>query len=174
MKSSTILGLVLVLVVAIGVALYLPSNPDDNELIPNNINEQGLEDQSEQSDEENNGMQDEVNGNAAEDSDMAMSATVALTGSGFSPRTVTIPRGGVVTWTNEGSGPMWVASAVHPSHAVYGDTTRSEHCASGYTGPVPFDQCDNGSSYSFTFEQSGTWQYHNHLDASQTGTVIVE
>ena len=176
MKSSNILGVIIALIVVGGVVLYFllsPSSaPDTNNggLIPNNTNEQGGLVQPGQLDEEDNGAQNE---NSSE-SDIVMSTSVALTSSGFTPRTITVPRGGVVTWVNEGGASMWVASAAHPSHAVYGNTTRNEHCASGYTGAVPFDQCDNGTRYSFTFEQAGTWQYHNHLDASQTGTVIVQ
>lgn len=105
---------------------------------------------------------------------LPMTAAVTLTASGFSPATITIAKGGTVTWTNETGGRMWVASAVHPSHEAYDGTSRSEHCASNYTGPVPFDQCGDSTTYSFTFNENGTWKYHNHAQASEIGTVVVQ
>jgi plastocyanin len=101
---------------------------------------------------------------------------VRYTDEGFMPAEVTVPVGRTVTWTNESSGKMWVASAMHPDHVVYGGTNRTVHCAEGYTGSVPFDQCvavDPGASYTFTFDKQGTWKYHDHINASRFGSVIV-
>jgi plastocyanin len=104
-----------------------------------------------------------------------MSATVMLTNAGFSPASITVAKGGTVTWVDQSGAPMWVASAVHPSHTSYDDSSRSEHCTPGYSGPVPFDQCkEETTHYSFTFNEAGTWNYHNHVSASETGTVIVQ
>jgi plastocyanin len=103
----------------------------------------------------------------------ATSATVNDTASGFTPGSVTIKVGGTVTWLNQSGGQMWIASAVHPTHSSYDGTTRDAHCAAGYTGATPFDECSAGNSYSFTFTKVGTWAYHNHLNPSQTGTVVV-
>lgn len=77
---------------------------------------------------------------------------------GFAPKTITVESGTTVTWTNESNRPMWVASDVHPAHNIFPD----------------FDQLGSGDSYSFTFGQTGEWEYHNHLFPSHTGTVIVE
>jgi len=68
---------------------------------------------------------------------------------------------------------MWVASAVHPTHTLYAGTSLSEHCGNGAANDS-FDQCDAGDDYSFTFKKTGEWKYHNHVNASQTGTVIVQ
>lgn len=106
-------------------------------------------------------------------SSASMSATVKLTSSGFSPATVTITKGGTVTWVSESGSPMWVAVAMHPSHELYDNTSKDEHCDGDYSGPAPFDQCSSGGNYSFTFNQVGTWKYHNHVNKSQFGTVIV-
>lgn len=161
----------MVLIVA-GAAWYLLPSPasapmDSDELTSTSANENESapvigEIQTIESDEEGN-------------TEAADGATlVVLTDGGFVPETITVPKGGVVTWINEGRGSMWVASDIHPTHEVYSDTTRSEHCAAGFAGTIPFDQCENGTRYTFTFDQSGTWHYHNHLDSAQTGTVIVE
>jgi len=102
------------------------------------------------------------------------SVTVLYGADGFSPSTVTIKKGDTVTFTNNGGGDMWVATAQHPAHSGYDGTPLSTHCAAGYTGPVPFDQCAAGTSYSFMFNQAGTWNYHNHNNAADFGKVVVE
>jgi plastocyanin len=156
------------MLIIIGAGWYLlsssPSVVDNNELTPLNTNEQS----------DFSPMLGEDQTLPLEEESSTGTVAVALTSSGFVPKTITVPKGAVVVWLNEGSGSMWVASAMHPTHEVYGETTRSEHCAASYTGAAPFDQCENSSRFAFTFDQSGTWQYHNHLDGAQTGTVIVE
>ncbi len=92
----------------------------------------------------------------------------------FSPNTVTIKKGTRVTFVNSEGAAMWVASDLHPTHTDFDGTNKSEHCAAGYTGPAPFDQCSSGDNFSFTFDKAGTWAYHNHLRASEIGTIIVQ
>ncbi|MDE2213243.1 MAG: hypothetical protein KGJ34_01795 [Patescibacteria group bacterium] len=103
----------------------------------------------------------------------ANSATVFLTSNGFSPQSVTIAQGGTVTFINQTSGSMWIASDPHPIHNGYDGTTLEEHCAQGYTGPAPFDECSAGNSFSFTFSKVGSWGYHNHIEAYVQGVVNV-
>jgi plastocyanin len=100
--------------------------------------------------------------------------TVTYTDQGFSPKEVTLNKGDSITFVNKSANPMWVASGVHPVHTEYDGTTREVHCAAGYTGPAPFDECATGTSFTFTFDKIGTWDYHNHADAEMTGTVIVK
>ncbi|MSU73850.1 hypothetical protein EXS56_01790 [Candidatus Kaiserbacteria bacterium] len=99
------------------------------------------------------------------------SATITYNGSTFSPQEVTIKKGGTVTWKNTSGSNMWVASAQHPSHVVYSGTSRQEHCPD--TSGTAFDQCVGGGDYSFTFTKTGTWGYHDHLNASLFGKVNV-
>lgn len=104
----------------------------------------------------------------------AEDVTVTYTDQGFAPASVTVAPGMKVVFVNQSSGGMWVASGVHPSHAVYSGTTLREHCPD--TANTAFDSCSAvppGSSYSFTFEKVGTWGYHDHLNASRTGSVTV-
>lgn len=101
-----------------------------------------------------------------------LSATVTYNGTTFSPAEVRIAKGGTVSWINASDKNMWVGSAAHPSHTVYSGTSLREHCTEGAT--PSFDQCKGGSNYSFTFEKTGTWGYHDHLTPSATGKVIVE
>ena len=98
-------------------------------------------------------------------------AVVTYTASGFSPATITISKGESVTWKNESNRRMWVASVVHPTHTIYPERTDADCFGSS------FDACAGagvGANYEFTFNEVGTWKYHNHLGAFNTGTVIVE
>ena len=94
---------------------------------------------------------------------------VEITSSGFSPKTLEISQGDTVTWTNKGSASSQPASAIHPTHTVYPE--------SGGCIGSKFDACRGlaqGESYSFTFNQKGTWGYHDHLSPSRTGTIVVK
>ncbi len=104
----------------------------------------------------------------------AAQASVVYSASGFSPATLTVAPGTRVTWTNNGGGRMWVGADEHPTHTQYDGTGRAEHCAAGYAGPAPFDQCAATDTYSFVFTKPGTFEYHNHSNAAHTGRIVVQ
>jgi len=112
-----------------------------------------------------------VGGGLGASSDAPLSATVSYNGSGFSPATVTIKKGGMVSWSNTGGASMWVASAQHPTHMGYDGTNLEEHCPDN--SGASFDQCKSGNSFSFIFNKTGTWRYHDHMNASAFGSVVV-
>lgn len=100
---------------------------------------------------------------------------VTYTNSGYSPSTLRVKAGATVVFQNNSSKSMWTASDVHPTHTVYSGTSLSEHC--GSSAKTAFDACtgiQSGNSWSFKFDKVGTWKYHNHLSAGDTGTIIVE
>lgn len=90
----------------------------------------------------------------------ASQVEVVLGASGFSPATVTIKAGTKVVWTNKSGGMETVNSDPHPQHTDY--------------PPLNLGRFAAGESLSLVFEKAGTYKYHNHLDASQRGTVVVE
>ncbi|MEX2090871.1 MAG: hypothetical protein WD989_01910 [Candidatus Paceibacterota bacterium] len=102
---------------------------------------------------------------------------VTYTDSGYSPTILTIKRGETVTWKNASSFKMWTASAIHPTHNNYPGTDIS-FCDKEKPTLVPmFDSCGgfaSGQTWSFEFDNVGTWKYHNHSNPSHTGTIIVE
>lgn len=103
-------------------------------------------------------------------------ATVTLTENGFSPSTVTVARGETVRFINDSARGMWVASDEHPTHTDYDGTSTREHCADGAPSGSTFDQCaavEKGEFWDYTFEKSGTFSFHNHVGATNTGTVVV-
>ena len=95
--------------------------------------------------------------------------TILYTDSGFSPALLTVSVGDVVIFENRSSRSTWVASALHPTHRLY-------PVSGGCIGST-FDACEgisSGFSWSFTFNERGTWRYHDHLNARFTGTIVVE
>lgn len=95
--------------------------------------------------------------------------TVTYTDAGYSPTTLQVKVGETVTFKNQSSRSMWTASGKHPTHLLYPTT-------GGCIGST-FDACAGiqpSNDWSFRFDILGTWKYHNHLNPSDTGTIIVE
>lgn len=91
---------------------------------------------------------------------MTNEVTVNVTATGFDPKTVNVKVGTKVTWVNKSGGMANVNSAVHPTHLVY--------------PPLNLGNFADGASVSLVFKDKGTFKYHNHLDPSQNGMVVVE
>ncbi|MEM4282123.1 MAG: cupredoxin domain-containing protein [Candidatus Woesearchaeota archaeon] len=94
---------------------------------------------------------------------------IEITESGFSPRTLSIRAGETVVFVNKDINPHWPASAVHPTHTVYPE--------SGGCIGSKFDACRGlaqGETFSFKFDKIGRWKYHDHLNPSLTGEIVVE
>lgn len=96
--------------------------------------------------------------------------TIVFTDSGFEPSSITIQQGETVTWVDQSSRTMWVASDRHPTHTQYDGTTTSAHCPNDGDA---FDQCGTGERYTFTFDKTGEWGYHNHKPLVRGGTITV-
>jgi len=157
--TSWVLALAAVIMVGFGAWWYTAQAPTTQTPVTENNTDEGMPD---------DGVKAGVDITV---STVPASAAVTYGPDGFSPAEVTIKKGGTVTWTNQGGGNMWVASAMHPSHTTYSGTTLAQHCDDATD--VSFDQCKNGDTYSFTFSKTGTWAYHNHSNASRFGKVIV-
>ena len=82
------------------------------------------------------------------------------TDAGFSPKQLTVKKSDTVSFVNQSSGAMWVASGVHPTHQLLPGFDQKKSVAKGGT-------------YVYTFEKAGTWQFHNHLSSDMTGIVVV-
>lgn len=103
------------------------------------------------------------------------SYTIEITSAGFSPNTLTIKTGDSIIFLNTDSNQHWPASAFHPTHAAYDSTTLSEHCPN--PDMTAFDAChglEQGETFTFRFNKTGRWGYHDHLNPSHTGTIVVE
>ncbi len=86
--------------------------------------------------------------------------SVSLTAKGFSPATISVKKGTVITFTNQDTKPHQVASDPHPIHTAL----------PGFVSTA----LSKGASYSFVFEKTGTYTYHDHLNPLKfNGTVMV-
>jgi len=97
---------------------------------------------------------------AARHEDPLEHVTVVLTDGGFMPATVMIKRGGTVTFSTDRDVTFWPASNLHPDHGLYPDFDPKR--------PLNFKE-----TWTFTFDRSGDWAYHDHLRSYFTGTVHV-
>ncbi len=98
---------------------------------------------------------------------------IGISSSGFSPQTLTINQGDSVTFVNKDSQAHWPATAVHPTHTVYPGSDIKK-CNTAEQSMI-FDACKGlaqGEEWSFTFNEKGTWQYHDHLTGLR-GTIVV-
>ncbi len=87
-------------------------------------------------------------------------ATITYSNDGYSPATVTVKTGDTVVIRNDSSRDMQFDSDPHPAH------TDNEELNVGIVEP--------GKSMSFVVKRTGTFGYHNHLNASDTGTIVVQ
>ncbi len=90
-------------------------------------------------------------------------AVIRFDGQEFSPEEVTIAAGESVTWINDSEDPMWPASNDHPTHQVYDQGAFD-----------PQKGVLSGESWTFTFDEPGDWEFHDHLYPTAGGVVHVE
>ncbi len=94
---------------------------------------------------------------------------------GFVPKTLKIKKGDKVTWTNKIVTKIRPAGNLHPTHTNYPGSSIIK-CGTAEEKNI-FDACrelQNGESYSFVFNEVGSWSYHDHLQPSKDGKIIVE
>lgn len=153
MKKFPLILLVIIVVVAIALSIgnkkevAAPSIPNDDTELENPSESMTVETGA-----------DSVN---METETSSKTHTVTYTSSGFSPSSLTINAGDSVHFVNNTSGTMWVASDPHPMHSDYSEFDAQKGYASNTT-------------YSFTFDEAGTYEYHDHQHASMRGTIIVK
>lgn len=91
---------------------------------------------------------------------VATRSVVTYTDSGFGPKEITVSVGSTVTFVNESSRDMWVASGVYPSNQLLPGFDQKGTVA-------------KGGVYEYTFSKVGTWQYQNDKNPNDIGYVVV-
>lgn len=86
---------------------------------------------------------------------------ILLRDNGFYPAEISIRKGDTVTFVSETGKEFWPASDIHPTHGTYPEFDPQKPI-------VP------GKSWSFIFEKTGKWKYHDHLNPLHRGVVVVE
>ena len=152
------IAIVLVIVALLsGTAVVFVMNNDDDSEMDSETTTTSTTQQSAASDDEDESTSADTD---SEDGDEE-TAVVTYTDSGFSPSSLgPIEPGTTVTFMNESSKGVWVASDVHPTHQEL-------------PGFDSLGSVAPGESYEYTFEEEGTWDFHNHLNSSEIGTVTV-
>ncbi|MEM3074850.1 MAG: hypothetical protein QW727_02830 [Candidatus Pacearchaeota archaeon] len=101
--------------------------------------------------------------------------TIEITSEGFSPSILIIKVGETVNFVNKMSSPSWPASDIHPTHTIYPGSDIKK-CGTSEEIKL-FDACKGilrDEIYSFTFNEKGSWNYHDHLNPRLKGKIIVE
>lgn len=79
-------------------------------------------------------------------------AAVSIKGYAFTPATITVKRGAMVTWTNED---------------LYAHTVTAND------GSFASKQLNKGETFSHTFSKAGTYTYYCQLHPTMKGTIVV-
>ncbi|MBP7741442.1 MAG: cupredoxin domain-containing protein [Candidatus Pacebacteria bacterium] len=87
--------------------------------------------------------------------------TVTLTKDGFVPNEISLKKGESITFKNTTGNLFWPASNLHPSHLLYSEFDPQE----------PIQPTD---TWTFVFEKTGEWKFHDHLSPYFTGTITVK
>jgi len=147
MNKTMKIVLALVVVVAIaGGALLMSNSKDDNKSTNNG------------SSPNNSSSSNQSGSSSSDDSDVAM--TITYNGTSFSESANSIKAGQKVKVVNDSSEALAFDSDPHPVH------TDNTELNAGDIGP--------GESKTFIVDKKGTWGYHNHLNSSQHGEIVVE
>jgi plastocyanin len=80
-------------------------------------------------------------------------ASVNMSGLAFIPQTLRVTVGTTVTWTNNES---------------------SDHTVTSNSGLFESNNMAKGATFSYTFNQAGTFDYYCKIHPSMTGKIIVE
>lgn len=78
-------------------------------------------------------------------------ASISIANFSFNPQTLNVKIGTTVTWTNDDPVPHQPVGSIFSSQIL-----------------------NTGDSYSFTFTQAGTYNYHCAIHPSMTGQIIVQ
>lgn len=93
-------------------------------------------------------------------SSTATANTITFDGTQFSPATMTVKSGTVITVKNTSSDSLQLDSDPHPAH------TDDTDLNVGTVAP--------GASKTFTVTKTGSYGYHNHLDPTVQAKITVE
>jgi plastocyanin len=104
----------------------------------------------------NSGTSQSTNSNNTSSNATAAAGKIEIKNMMFTPPQITVHKGDAVVWTNNDN----------TTHTVIDDLSNVGGPASGNVEP--------GSSYSFTFTKTGSFQYHCSIHPSMRGTIVVQ
>lgn len=137
------IGVVVILFLGIGAFVFFQNTPAKNDSTSSSIS---------------------TNTENTSSSEVKDAVTITYTSSGFSPNTVIVKSGGLITWMNNSDGQVQVGANPHPIHTGNKEITGNEFTL----------DLDKGQQKTMTVNKTGTFGYHNHINADETGTIIVK
>jgi plastocyanin len=150
MNKSIIIGIIAVLVLGVGGYLVFHKSAPTQPTNSNASNSSNSTDTSSQA-------QDESSSTAPAGT---VAATITYGKDGFSPATTTVKSGDTVMIKNESSESVQFDSDPHPDH------TDDVELNVGVIAP--------GESATFKVTKTGSHGYHNHLNSTRRGTLVVQ
>jgi len=91
---------------------------------------------------------------------VASLATVYFTDKGYVPKELVVEPGTLVAFTNLTESDFWPASSYHPAHSIYPEFDAKQSIGAGET-------------WTFKFNKEGSWEFHDHLQPSSRGNILV-
>jgi plastocyanin len=161
MKRKNIIGIIIIILLIISVYFLIPSSDNSSSLNSSTGNSQTPP-------------QIPTPGNSQTPPSLTTSNIIEMSTSGFIPSTLTIQSGEKVIFKAIDTSNRWPASAMHPTHKVY-PNSDIQKCGTSEE-LIIFDSCkgiSEGQTYEFTFNEIGTWNFHDHLQPSKFGKIIV-
>lgn len=152
MKKSYVVLIIVVILAAIGGAIALTKNSD------NNSTTNGY--QAKSSPQKKTNSASGISKATTAGNTQTASAAITYSDSGFSPSTLTVKSGDKVVIKNTASDELQFNSDPHPSHTE--DTELNIGSVSA------------GQEQSFTITMTGSFGYHNHLNPSEKGMIVVQ
>lgn len=162
MTRTLLIGLVAIIIIGGGFAAFSMSRDDTTDTsttsrstTPNTTSNSPSPASSNAQNNEEESLDDDVNDASS------TTTTISYSDNGFSPSSVTVKSGDSVQIKNTStSDELQFYSDPHPQH------TNNDELNVGTVMP--------GETKTFNVSEKGTFGYHNHLDASQKGSITVQ
>lgn len=154
MNKKALITTVVIVLVLLGVGTYALTRNSNNDKTPDTSNTNVSQPSSAESTPSNSSSQSNSSNTAP------ATATITYSDNGFSPATLTVKSGAKITIKNNSSMDMQFDSNPHPAH------TDNPELNVGMVAA--------GQSATFTVTTTGTFGYHNHLNPTDTGTIVVQ
>jgi plastocyanin len=155
-QKATISAAVIVIIAAALIFFVIASRGDDKKTDTTNqttSSDNTKSDSRPSGNAENNQSTDNQQGAAGSSGEIA-TTDITIQSMAFTPEVIKVTKGSIVTWLNKDD-------VQHTVTVTSGDGPKSQ--------PL-----ENGDSYSYTFNEAGTFTYECTFHPSMTGKIIVE
>jgi len=99
---------------------------------------------------------------------------ISIKGFAFNPATISVPKGTTITWTNEDTVAHTVTTGTPPPSASPTASGASPAALSSGDGRINSGRVENLKTFSFTFNEAGTFTYFCAVHPRMVATVTVQ